>query len=45
MAYTITVEPSGRSFEAGYTREYLENITDRLSEYSELVSGSPTTFV
>lgn len=33
----------GRSFEAGYTREYLENITDRLSEYSELVSGSPTT--
>ncbi len=33
----------GRSFEAGYTLDYLESITDRLTEYCESLANDPST--
>lgn len=33
----------GRTFESGYTIEYLSSITDRLTEFVESLAGSPQT--
>ncbi len=35
------IESRGRSFESGYTLEYLQSITDRLSEYAESLANVP----
>lgn len=35
------IEARGRSFESGYTLEYLQSITDRLTEYAESVANRP----
>ncbi len=37
------IKARGRSFESGYTLEYLENITDRLTEYAESLSNIKET--
>ncbi|MFH2085355.1 MAG: deoxynucleoside kinase [bacterium] len=37
------IKARGRSFESGYTLEYLQSITDRLSEYVESLAGNKTT--
>lgn len=37
------IKSRGRSFESGYTLEYLQNITDRLGEYVESLANDPTT--
>lgn len=37
------IKARGRSFESGYTLEYLRSITDRLSEYAESLANIPTT--
>lgn len=37
------IKSRGRSFEAGYTLDYLQNITDRLSEYAESLANVPGT--
>jgi deoxyadenosine/deoxycytidine kinase len=37
------IKARGRSFESGYTLEYLENITDRLTEYTEDLANVPGT--
>lgn len=36
------IKARGRSFESGYTLEYLENITDRLHEYVESLANVPS---
>lgn len=35
------IKARGRSFEAGYTLEYLQSITDRLGEYAESLANVP----
>lgn len=35
------IKARGRSFESGYTLEYLQNITDRLHEYVESLANIP----
>lgn len=35
------IKGRGRSFESGYSLEYLESITDRLTEYAESVANRP----
>lgn len=35
------IKARGRSFESGYTLEYLQSITDRLTEYAESVANRP----
>lgn len=35
------IKARGRSFESGYTLEYLQSITDRLSEYVESLANIP----
>ena len=37
------IKARGRSFESGYTLEYLESITDRLTEYTESLANIPGT--
>lgn len=37
------IKSRGRSFESGYTLEYLESITDRLTEYAESLANAPGT--
>jgi deoxyadenosine/deoxycytidine kinase len=37
------IKSRGRSFEAGYTLDYLESITDRLFEYTESLANFPNT--
>jgi deoxyadenosine/deoxycytidine kinase len=37
------IKARGRSFESGYTLEYLQSITDRLSEYSESLANIKET--
>jgi len=37
------IKARGRSFESGYTLEYLQNITDRLSEYAESLANVKQT--
>lgn len=37
------IKARGRSFESGYTLDYLQSITDRLHEYSESLANTPTT--
>lgn len=37
------IKSRGRSFESGYTLEYLESITDRLTEYVESLANTPAT--
>lgn len=37
------IKARGRSFESGYTLEYLQNITDRLTEYVESLANIPST--
>lgn len=37
------IQARGRSFESGYTLEYLQSITDRLSEYAESLANVPET--
>ena len=37
------IKERGRSFESGYTLEYLQSITDRLSEYAESLANIPGT--
>ena len=37
------IKARGRSFESGYTIEYLENITDRLTEFAESLSNIVNT--
>lgn len=37
------IKARGRSFESGYTLDYLQSITDRLSEYSDSLKGSQDT--
>lgn len=37
------IKDRGRSFESGYTLEYLESITDRLTEYTESLANIPGT--
>lgn len=37
------IKARGRSFESGYTLEYLQSITDRLGEYSESLSNIKET--
>ena len=35
------IKSRGRSFESGYTLEYLQSITDRLTEYTESLANIP----
>lgn len=37
------IKARGRSFESGYTLDYLRSITDRLSEYAESLANIPGT--
>lgn len=37
------IKARGRSFETGYTLDYLQSITDRLSEYRETLTGDVKT--
>jgi deoxyadenosine/deoxycytidine kinase len=37
------IKARGRSFESGYTLEYLQSITDRLGEYAESLANIPET--
>ncbi len=37
------IKARGRSFETGYTLDYLQSITDRLAEYRETLSGDTKT--
>lgn len=37
------IKARGRSFESGYTLDYLRNITDRLTEYTEDLANVPGT--
>ncbi len=40
-AQLARIKARGRSFESGYTLEYLQSITDRLTEYAESVANRP----
>ena len=35
----------GRSFESGYTLDYLQSITDRLTEYAESLANNKTVLI
>lgn len=37
------IKSRGRSFESGYTLEYLQSITDRLTEYIDSLAGTEST--
>ncbi|MFZ2199551.1 MAG: deoxynucleoside kinase [Microgenomates group bacterium] len=39
------IKARGRSFEAGYTLDYLQSITDRLGEYAESLANDPSTIL